>query len=47
MTGSAACGMHHLRHEILADGISNVVSNDLIARLLLQSDPGPSSASVK
>lgn len=47
MTGSAACGRHHLWHEILAGGISNVVSNDLIARLLLKSDPGTSSASVK
>jgi len=39
--------MRHLWHEILAGGISNVVSNDLIARLLPKSDPGPSSASVK
>lgn len=39
MTGSAAYGRDHLRHEILVGGISNTVFNGLIAWLLLRSGP--------
>ncbi len=39
MTGSAAYGRDHLRHEILVGGISNAVFNGLIAWLMLRNGP--------